>query len=145
MESVSCFQCNVPAMVVEEPHTRFVGGRQVTFLDRFYRCAECGEAFYVGEMADESLRRATAVIRAEDGLLSPDEIIAVRRTYGLTQAAMERLIGAGKKTLVRWERGTIPQNRTADTLLRVLAANPAAAEWLAAERGVRLKPARRAA
>lgn len=71
-------------------------------------------------MATESLRRATAVIRAEEGLLAPEEIVELRRKYGLTQAQLERLIGAGEKTVVRWERGTVSQNRTADTLLRVL-------------------------
>lgn len=107
-------------MLVEEPHTRRMGDRPVTFLDRFYRCGRCGETFYNGEMASESFRRAAAVIREEDGLLAPEEIVELRRKYGLTQAQLERLIGAGEKTVVRWERGTVSQNKTADTLLRVL-------------------------
>lgn len=144
MDSNACFQCGVPATVVEEPHTRSMSGREVTFVDRFYRCGGCGETFYTGGMADDSLRRATAVLRAEDGLLAPDEIAALRRRYGLTQASMERLIRAGPKTVVRWERGTIPQSRTTDTLLRVLRDHPEAVARLAEERGVRLKSARAA-
>ncbi len=145
MESINCYLCNLPTSIVEEQHTRLMGSREVTFVDRFYRCPECGEVFYTFDMADDSLRRATVVIRAEDGLLAPEEIAALRDCWGLTQAAMERLIGAGAKTVVRWEKGTVAQNRTADTLLRVLGANSAAVEWLAAERGVRLKRASRAA
>lgn len=90
------------------------------FTDRFYRCSRCEEQFFNGEMMDDSLRRATAVIRAEDGLLAPEEIVELRRKYGLTQAELERLIGAGEKTVVRWERGTVSQNKTAGTLLRTL-------------------------
>lgn len=142
MEVVACFQCGAPTAIVEEPHTRHLGRRRVTFVDRFHRCPDCGETFYTGEMADESIRRASAAIRAKSGLLAPDEILAIRRTYGLTQAQMERLIGAGKKTVVRWERGTIPQSRTADTLLRVLRDHPDAVARLAEERGIRLKAAR---
>jgi HTH-type transcriptional regulator/antitoxin MqsA len=145
MDSIACFQCGGSATAVEEPHTRSMSGRDVTFMDRFFRCPACGEAFYTGGMADDSLRRATAVLRAEDGLLAPAAIIAIRRTYGLTQAGMERLIGAGPKTVVRWERGTVAQNRTADTLLRVLRDRPDVVAALAEERGVRLRPARRAA
>ncbi len=76
----------------------------------------------------------------------PDAIVALREKYGLTQAGLERLIGAGEKTVVRWERGTVAQNQTADTLLRVLDAHPDVVAQLAKERGVELRkraPARR--
>ena len=124
MEAVNCYLCDVPASLVEEPRTSKWGDRPVTYVDRFYRCDRCGETFYLGGMMNESLRRMTIVIRAEDGLLAPDEIVELRRKYGLTQAQLERLIGAGAKTVVRWERGTVAQNKTADTLLRVLRDHP---------------------
>ncbi|HLM66068.1 MAG TPA: type II TA system antitoxin MqsA family protein, partial [Longimicrobium sp.] len=121
-----------------------VGTRTVTIDDEFIRCARCGEEYYPGEIADEPFRRAAAVIRAEDGLLGPDDIIAIRTKYGLSQAALERLIGAGEKTVVRWEKGTVAQNKTADTLLRVLAGHPDVVAQLAAERGVDLAKPKRA-
>lgn len=142
---MNCHLCGTESLLVEERRTVPVGDRAVEIVDTFYRCTGCDEAFYTFEMADESLRRGVAALRAEDGLLAPEEIAALRDRWGLSQAAMERLIGAGAKTVVRWERGTVVQNRTADTLLRVLSANPSAVEWLAAERGVRLKRASRAA
>jgi HTH-type transcriptional regulator / antitoxin MqsA len=138
---MECPICGAPSALVHERRPMRIGGRTVEVEDTFYRCPECGEAFYAGGMADDALRRATAAIRAEDGLLPPGEIAALRRRYGLTQAALERLIGAGPKTVVRWERGTVSQNRTADTLLRVLRHHPAVVAWLAAERGVRVRAA----
>jgi HTH-type transcriptional regulator / antitoxin MqsA len=137
-----CAICGGAATLVEEPYTLSMAGRLVTYDDRFYRCGQCGETYYNGGMAAESSRRAAAAIRAEDGLLAPDDIVALRETYGLSQAALERLIGAGEKTVIRWERGTVAQNRTADTLLRVLVDHPDVVAQLARERGVRLrKPA----
>lgn len=136
MDVVNCFLCGTPAMLIEEPHTRRIGDREVTFQDRFYRCSHCDEPFYIGGMMDDSLRRATAVIRAEDGLLAPDEIVELRKKYGLTQAQLERLIGAGQKTVVRWERGTVAQNKTADTLLRVLRDHPGVVTQLAKQNGL---------
>ena len=143
MESDICPICGSPATLVEEPQTMSMAGRPVTYLDRFYRCGGCEETFYSREMLRESFLRATAVIRAEDGLLAPDEIVGLRKKYGLTQAELERLIGAGTKTVVRWERGTVAQNRTADTLLRVLLDHPEVVAGLKRQTGL-AKPARRA-
>lgn len=134
-----CPLCGCRATLVEEPHSMRMGDRAVTFRDRFYRCSKCGEEYLNGAMMDDSQRRASAVIRAEDGLLTPDDILAVRRKYGLSQAQLERLIGAGEKTVVRWERGTVAQNKTADTLLRVLGDHPEVVAQLARERKVKLR------
>jgi HTH-type transcriptional regulator/antitoxin MqsA len=137
-----CPLCGGSASLVDELRTMKMGRRPVTFMDQLYRCGQCGEGFFHGEMMDDSLRRATAVIRAEDGLLAPDEIVGLRKKYGLTQAQLERIIGAGPKTVVRWERGTVAQNSTADTLLRVLIEFPDVVAGLKKQHGLR-KPARR--
>ncbi|MBW3571882.1 MAG: type II toxin-antitoxin system MqsA family antitoxin [Gemmatimonadetes bacterium] len=139
-----CPLCGGIAVLVEAPNTLRMGDRTVTFTDLFYRCDRCDEGYFNGGMMDDSLRRATAVIRAEDGLLAPDEIVALRKKYGLTQAELERLIGAGAKTVVRWERGTVAQNKTADTLLRVLLDHPGVVAGLKKQNGL-VKPGRRPA
>lgn len=141
-ETDRCPLCGGPAKLVEEPHSFRMGDRPVTFMDLFYRCGQCGEEYFNGEMMDDSQRRASAVIRAEDGLLTPDEIVELRRKYGLTQAQLERLIGAGAKTVVRWEKGTVAQNKTADTLLRVLRDHPAVVKQLAKQNGLPAKAPR---
>ena len=135
MDDQSCPMCGGPSALVEEPQTTNWAGRRVTYPDRFYRCSRCEETFYDRGMLSESHRRMAAVIRAEDGLLAPDEIVGLRKKYGLTQAQLERLIGAGPKTVVRWERGTVAQNRTADTLLRVLRDHPQVVADLAKQQG----------
>jgi HTH-type transcriptional regulator/antitoxin MqsA len=125
-----------------------MGARPVSFEDEFYRCDRCGETFYVGKMAEESFQRAAAAVRREDGLLEPDEIRAIRAMYGLSQASLERLIHSGEKTVVRWERGSVAQNATADTLLRVLRDHPEVVKRLASQRGVKVvlpEPAQTAA
>lgn len=141
-ETDVCPLCGGPAQLVEESRSLRMGERPVTFTDLFYRCGRCGEEYFNGGMMDDSLRRATAVIRAEDGLLAPDDVVELRQKYGLTQAELERLIGAGTKTVVRWEKGTVAQNKTADTLLRVLRDHPAVVKQLAKETGLRSKAPR---
>ena len=83
-------------------------------------CDTCGEAFFAPDVADGVHRKAVAKLKESKGLLSGSEIKAIREKLGLSQAGFERLIGAGPKTVVRWENDTVFQNKTADTLLRVL-------------------------
>jgi HTH-type transcriptional regulator / antitoxin MqsA len=139
MDEEFCWLCQAPARLVTEPREVPVGRRKVRIDDTFYRCDACGETFYRPGMADESMRRGAAAVRREDGLLEPDEVRAIRAQYGLSQSDLERLIGAGEKTVVRWERGTVAQNATADTLLRVLRDHPDVVAKLAGERSVRIK------
>jgi putative zinc finger/helix-turn-helix YgiT family protein len=112
--------------------------RSVAVEDEFYRCTQCREEVYRPGMIDTVMRRATARIREEDGLLTPDQVRAVRRKFGLTQPEFERLLGVGANTVVRWERGTVPQGSTADSLLRLLDEFPANARFLADLHGVAL-------
>jgi HTH-type transcriptional regulator/antitoxin MqsA len=90
-------------------------------------------------MMDAVMRRATARIREEDGLLTPEQVLAVRQRYGLTQPEFERLLGVGTNTVVRWERGTVPQNSAADSLLRLIGEFPENARFLAELHGVTLR------
>jgi len=138
-KETECYLCRSPAFLTTGERQTRMGTRPISFEDEFYKCSNCGEKFYDGNMADESFRRAAAAVRREDGLLAPEEIREIRTLYGLTQADLERLIKGGEKTVVRWERGTVAQNATADTLLRILRDHPEVVARLASQRGVKIK------
>ena len=123
--------------VSEEQDVR-IGRRSVRVLDQFSRCTGCDEAFYAPRQMDATLRRASEAIRQEEGLLSPGEIRAIRERLRLTQRAFEKLLGVGPKTVVRWEKGTVFQNRATDSLLRLVDAQTESARFLARLHGVTL-------
>lgn len=133
-----CPICGGEAHLTREVRPITILARSVAVEDEFYRCTKCGEEVYRPGMMDAVTRRATAKIREEDGLLAPDEVRAIRRKLGLTQPEFERLLGVGANTVVRWERGTVPQGSAADSLLRLLDAFPENARFLAALHGVEL-------
>ena len=116
-----------------------VGHRSIPVDVVASRCADCGEILLAAGQMREMQRRAAEVARQEDGLLAPAEIRALREQYQLSQEAFERLIKAGPKTVTRWERGTVCQNGTADTLMRLLRDEPNLVARLAAERGVEIR------
>jgi HTH-type transcriptional regulator/antitoxin MqsA len=71
-------------------------------------------------------------------LTAPQEIRDLRKRLGLTQHAFEKLLGVGPKTVLRWEKGTVFQNRSTDSLLRVIDAVPDSAQFLARLKGMTL-------
>ena len=135
----ACYACEGSAELVRGPREVRAGDRVVTVDAEFMRCADCGEVYYLpGQM--RSLQRAAAdLARREEGLLGPSEIVALRERHGLSQAGLEKLIGAGPKTVVRWERGTVCPTGPTDTLLRELIESPALVRKLAARKGVELR------
>lgn len=136
-DTLLCHECEGEAHRVRLVRPLRIGARSVEVEDEIYRCA-CGEEFYAPGMMDDTLRRATAKIRTEDGLLAPDEVKAIRTRLGLTQPEFERLLGVGKNTVVRWERGTVPQSAATDSLLRLIERFPENAPFLAERHGVSL-------
>ena len=99
-------------------------GTTLEFDDEFTRCRKCGVDHYTRDQSLASSRARASVLRAYEGLLSPQEIRAIRDHLGYTQAQLEQVLGVGRKTVVRWEKGTVRQSRLADRFLRALAANP---------------------
>jgi HTH-type transcriptional regulator/antitoxin MqsA len=136
---VECHLCGGDARAVSDPMEIVIGQRSARVPAERMRCDECGEEFFLPGQMEAAQKLASAQIRECLGLLAPDQVKEAREKYGLSQTTMERLLGVGPKTVVRWERGTVFQNKATDALLRLIRDVPEAAAYLAAERGVELK------
>lgn len=119
-------------------------GAHLKYRERLSHCARCGEEFFTHEQSLAASRSRASVLRTHEGLLAPEEIRSVRERYGLSQVELERMLGLGAKTVVRWERGTVRQSQAADLLLRIVAEDRRRAARLAAGAGVTLAEARSA-
>lgn len=83
-------------------------------------CPECGE-YAVGAKESKKLAHRIACAYAESqGLLTPDEIAAVRQKTGLSQVDFQKMLGVNGVTVSRWETGKAQQSRMADNFLRVI-------------------------
>lgn len=132
----TCPVCGGSVRHVRESQDVRIGTRSVSVDAEVLKCADCEEVFLAPSQMDELQRRASETIRRAEGLMMPEEIRELRESFRYTQAEFEHLLGVGPKTVVRWERGTVFQNAATDTLLRVLANVPGAAQYLARERGL---------
>lgn len=81
------------------------------YVRTFSRCDNCGDEFLTVDQSMANSRAIVAVVRDALGLLSPARILRARQRLGMTQVAFEHALGVGKKTVVRWERGTIAPSR----------------------------------
>lgn len=79
-------------------------------------CGECGFQ-YTDEEAEDI--RHEAVCR-HLGLMTPREIVSLRRRYQMTRAEFADLTRFGEASLARWENGQLMQNAANNQLLYLL-------------------------
>lgn len=94
------------------------------------RCPSCGEILLRFQDSKRLSEDAIAIYRKKHGLLSADEIRAVREGFGLTQAGLARLLRLGTNTISRWESGRNVQTAAMDILLRLIRDLPGSIDFL---------------
>lgn len=128
--------CGGMLRVQAEPGSFHLHGTDVPVVEYFWRCDGCGEELMTDELAQVTEQEAAAKYRQAERRLSPDEILALRQRLGLTQDLMERALGLGAKTWVRWESGRVMPNRSMDNLLRLIDRDSSSLRYLAELHGV---------
>ena len=93
-------------------------------------CPECGEVVLRYSDSRRLGEDAVAIYRERHGLLSADEIRALRERFELTQAELARLLRLGANTISRWESGRNVQTGAMDILLRLIRDLPGSLEYL---------------
>ena len=94
------------------------------------KCPRCGEVVLRFGDSRRLSEDAAAIYRKKHGLLSADQIRAVRDRFGLTQAALARLLRLGANTVSRWESGRNVQTGAMDMLLRLIRDLPGSVDYL---------------
>ncbi len=113
-----------------EPPQNVPGGTMIIANATWDACTRCGEEI----LPDELTRAIEAERYRRLGLLPPLEIRQVRQKTGLSAVDMANLLGVGEKSYTRWENGRSIQNRSNDTLIRLLDKNADALVIVDAER-----------
>jgi putative zinc finger/helix-turn-helix YgiT family protein len=93
-------------------------------------CQNCGEIVLRFQDSKRLNEDAIAIYRKKHGLLSADEIRAIRERFSLTQADIARLLRLGANTISRWESGRNVQTAAMDILLRMIRDLPGSIDYL---------------
>lgn len=127
----ACPTCGTIMRSVRGKLSVSVNGEKVAVPDMPHlRCPKCGEGLFSLAVARELERRGIDLYRAKYGLLSADEIRAIREHHGLTQAELAQLLRLGGNTISRWEAGRNVQSAAMDVLLRLIRDLPGSLEYL---------------
>ncbi len=111
-------------------------GKDVTVELLVSSCDNCGEETTRASQHDENLRRLAARKAQYDGLLLGEEIVALRKRYGLTQQAASAIFGKGKIAFSRYENEVTYPDESTTLMLRMAIEKPDVLKWLADQAGV---------
>ena len=129
--ALTCAECGGVMLPSREPVPFELRGEKVTVPSiEHMACQNCGEMLLDLESVRRLQKTAADQVRRARGLLASEDIRALRLSLGLSQAGLERLLGTGPKTVVRWEKGVVFQSATADRLMRVIMQMPEVAKML---------------
>jgi putative zinc finger/helix-turn-helix YgiT family protein len=102
------------------------------------RCDACGVETTRASQHDENLRRLAARKVHYGRLLMGEEIVALRKRYGLTQQAASRIFGKGKIAFSRYENEVTYPDEGATLMLAMAIEKPDSLKWLADKAGVEI-------
>ena len=89
------------------------------FVKHFYECDESGERFTTGEQDELSLNQVYNQYRVKYGIPFPDEIKAIRLSYGLSAAKMSAILGLGDNQYRLYEGGDMPSETNGKLLASI--------------------------
>jgi putative zinc finger/helix-turn-helix YgiT family protein len=108
-----------------------INGEEITVPSASHlKCPKCGEIVLRFQEAKRLHEDASEIYRRKHGLLSADEIRAIRERFNLNQADLARLLRLGANTVSRWESGRNVQTAAMDVLLRLIRDLPGSIDYL---------------
>ena len=100
-------------------------GIPVEYDAEYFYCDRADETYADEQQISQNDIAMKNAYRAHEGLLTSDQITAIRARYGISQSDLCLLLGWGAKTITRYESHQV-QDIAHDTILRKLDADP---EW----------------
>lgn len=101
-------------------------------------CDHCGQATTRAAQHRDNLRILAERKQHYGYLLLGEEVLNLRKRYGLTQQDAAKIFGKGKIAFSRYENETSYPDETTSLMLRMALDQPASIKWLADQAGVEL-------
>lgn len=95
-----------------------------------HRCSHCGADPVFTDQIRRNQTRIADAKRTHDGLLTGEQIRAIRESLNLSQQLAAQIFGGGTNAFSKYERGDVIQSAAMDGLLSLAANVPGAFEYL---------------
>ena len=99
---------------IEKRDLKEFRGIEVNTFENVAICNECNQDIYVNEIEDENNKRIYQIYREKANIIKAEDIIKLRRKYDISQRELTSILGFGKMTINRYERGGLPTKSQSD-------------------------------
>ncbi|HBC84701.1 MAG TPA: XRE family transcriptional regulator [Clostridiales bacterium] len=99
---------------IEKRELKEFRGVEINTYENVAMCEKCNNDLYVNEIENENNERIYDVYRDKTNIIKPQDIIDLRTKYDISQRELTSILGFGKMTINRYERGGIPTKSQSD-------------------------------
>lgn len=134
MNDKKCPVCDSEKLIqIEEKVPLRAGDVEREMIMQATECASCGCSFHTPEQERFNKRQRLAFRKLAEGLLTGEQIRAIRQRYNLTQKQAAEIFGGGPVAFAKYEADDVAQSQAMDRLIRVFAQVPAARAMLVSD------------
>ena len=99
---------------IEKREIKEFRGIEVNTFENVAICNECNQDLYVNKIEDENNERIYKVYREKANIIKAEDIVKLREKYDISQRELTAILGFGKMTINRYERGGLPTKSQSD-------------------------------
>lgn len=89
-------------------------GKEIATYENVAVCSNCKKDLYLVKQAQENNQRIYAAYRKAESIIAPQDIVDLRNKYDISQRELTAILGFGKMTINRYERGDLPTKSQSD-------------------------------
>lgn len=101
---------------VEKRDIKEFKGVKINTFENVGTCIECNNDLYINSLERENNERIYNVYKEKSNIITGKDIIDFRNKYNISQRELTSILGFGKMTINRYERGDIPTKSQSDYL-----------------------------
>ena len=99
---------------IEKREVKEFRGIEINTYENVAICKECHQDLYVNEIEEKNNERIYELYREKANIIKPQDIVDLRKKYDISQRELTAILGFGKMTINRYERGGVPTKSQSD-------------------------------
>ena len=99
---------------IEKRDVKEFRGIEINSYENVAVCKECDQNLYVNEIEEKNNQRIYEIYREKANIIKPQDIVDLRKKYDISQRELTAILGFGKMTINRYERGGVPTKSQSD-------------------------------
>lgn len=99
---------------IEKREFKEFRGIEINTFENVAICKECNQDLYINEIENENNARIYEIYRSKANIIKSEDIINLRAKYNISQRELTSILGFGKMTINRYERGGVPTKSQSD-------------------------------